>query len=146
MPTSEVQIKHETSIRWAILLEWTILFAMCKSLRETPKLKICIKHIFALQATVIVKLLARGPSNAKAAEQEIESLRLCARHPHMIHMHEVSSRRESTSNDWVFTIAGSCCKWTCFLDIVVLVTRFVISRWTRLISWLSVGNPSIGSR
>lgn len=44
----------------------------------------------ALQEKVALKLLSRGVNNSKVAEREIANLRLCAMHPYIIHMREVS--------------------------------------------------------
>ena len=44
-----------------------------------------------VQEKVAVKLVSRGVTNAKAAEREIANLRLCALHPYIIHLREVTA-------------------------------------------------------
>lgn len=54
-----------------------------------------------MQAKVAIKLVNRGVSNAKAAEREIANLRLCGLHPYIIHMREVLSSTELSTQTLV---------------------------------------------
>lgn len=58
--------------------------------RSAAEREIVFLDLAVLQDEVAIKMVSRGVSNAKAAEREIANLRLCALHPYIIHMREVS--------------------------------------------------------